>query len=335
MPSLKEVQDKVAAGKNLNEEEVGVLLDDTAPKEEGSPAPGVRIATDVPFFLEPDTEYQAHPYTALFPMMEGEEAAEFGKDVADNGIHDPVTLDMLNRILDGRNREKYGRKAGVKVPAIRIDLPDDKVLDWVLSKNLHRRHLTTGQRAVIAKEIANMGEGGDHSAKLPSGAAAVSQAAAAKALNVSTRSVTTVAAIKKRSPSLHADVKAGKITLGKAARTVRGETPKRRATPKLVAAEIAKADPNAPLSFEEMEASDALKAAAKAAPTGPAADTSAAPAGAAEDESEEGDAEPGPTGRSLNDQSSSGVISAIVRCQLHQSGVFRYFIGKLPLVLRA
>ncbi len=66
-----------------------------------------------------------------------------------------------------------------------------------MSMNVHRRHLTTSQRAFIAAEIATWKPGGDrqskHSANLPDG---ISQPEAAKLLNVSERSVRTAAVVR-------------------------------------------------------------------------------------------------------------------------------------------
>jgi hypothetical protein len=64
-------------------------------------------------------------------------------------------------------------------------------LAFVISKNLKRRHLSTSQRAAIAAEIAKLPQGGDRksdqAANLPFDS--VTQAQAAKMLNVSERSV--------------------------------------------------------------------------------------------------------------------------------------------------
>jgi hypothetical protein len=50
-------------------------------------------------------------------------------------------------------------KSGIKLKA--IEYKGKSLLSFVLSKNLMRRHLTTGQRALIASKLANMPRGGD------------------------------------------------------------------------------------------------------------------------------------------------------------------------------
>ena len=67
---------------------------------------------------------------------------------------------------------------------------------FVVSLNLHRRHLTESQRASVAAKLANMTVGGKetNSANLQN-CAQVSQSDAAKMLNVSTRSVSDAAKV--------------------------------------------------------------------------------------------------------------------------------------------
>jgi hypothetical protein len=83
----------------------------------------------------------------------------------------------------------------------------------VVSKNLIRRYLDTGQRAMIAADLANMSHGGDRSkgqnCTLPI-------EAAAKQLKVSPRTVKTAKAIKKEAEK----VKQGKTKLATAAKIV-------------------------------------------------------------------------------------------------------------------
>ncbi|MEQ1651510.1 MAG: hypothetical protein ABL897_03390, partial [Hyphomicrobium sp.] len=82
-----------------------------------------------------------------------------------------------------------------------VDIDDTQLIDWMVSYNLKRRHLTTTQRAAVAAKIANLKQGGVQSANLPD---AKSQAAAAKQMHVSSRSVGSAVRIAKASPELHA-----------------------------------------------------------------------------------------------------------------------------------
>jgi hypothetical protein len=97
------------------------------------------------------TDLKFHPLAGIFPLMEG---AEFGALVADikaNGLHYPVIL-YDGKILDGRNRYRACLAAGFE-PAVRNG--DNWIGDpasFVISRNIHRRHLTAKQRReLIAK----------------------------------------------------------------------------------------------------------------------------------------------------------------------------------------
>jgi len=72
--------------------------------------------------------------------------------------------------------------------------------EFVISMNLKRRHLDVGQRAAIAAELATMrqGERTDNYKNLPQNCG-MSTASAAKAMNVSTRSVETASHPQSRS----------------------------------------------------------------------------------------------------------------------------------------
>lgn len=67
----------------------------------------------------------------------------------------------------------------------------EAVREKQISKNLKRRHLTTGQRAMVAEQLANMPRGGDRKSEniKVQNCTLVSQEEAAKQLNVSERSV--------------------------------------------------------------------------------------------------------------------------------------------------
>jgi hypothetical protein len=77
-------------------------------------------------------------------------------------------------------------------------------LDWVVSVNLHRRHLDAGQRAIVAAKIANMRLGDNqHSKEVPPiGGTSVSQQEAAKMMNVSLRSVSAAKGVLAAAPDL-------------------------------------------------------------------------------------------------------------------------------------
>jgi hypothetical protein len=85
----------------------------------------------------------------------------------------------------------------------------------VVSLNMIRRHLDTGQRAMIAAELANLPRGGDRS-KVQNCTLKIDDAA--KQLNVSPRTVKTAKAVKEADQALAEEVNQGKTKLSTAAR---------------------------------------------------------------------------------------------------------------------
>lgn len=87
---------------------------------------------------------------------------------------------------------------------------------FVVSLNLHRRHLDESQRALVAKRIATLSHGGDRrsdqAASLP--VETVTQAEAAELLNVSERSIRSAGRVLDTgAPELVAAVESGAVSV--------------------------------------------------------------------------------------------------------------------------
>ena len=98
-------------------------------------------------------QYEDHPYAGLFPLLGEADLAELAKDIKCNGLQEPITL-FEGKILDGRNRYRACLLAGV-APSFRVwaGAGTGSALDYVVSTNLHRRHLTDQQRALVAAGV--------------------------------------------------------------------------------------------------------------------------------------------------------------------------------------
>jgi N6-adenosine-specific RNA methylase IME4/ParB-like chromosome segregation protein Spo0J len=108
-----------------------------------------------------------HPLANIFPLIEGAEFDALVADIAANGLSEAIVL-YEDKILDGRNRYRACLKAGVQHRAMRYRGSDP--LAFVVSKNLHRRHLDESQRAMVAAKLANLRLGDNqHSEGLPIG----------------------------------------------------------------------------------------------------------------------------------------------------------------------
>lgn len=107
-------------------------------------------------------EYQLHPLCTLFPRMSGQEFQSLVDDIKANGQREPIMLHE-GMILDGGNRYRACLEAGIE--PLFMEFGGTNIVSYVLSANLHRRHMTPGQQAAIvasAQDWASAhGRGGD------------------------------------------------------------------------------------------------------------------------------------------------------------------------------
>ena len=97
----------------------------------------------------------------LFPMMAASDLEALAADIAAHGQREPILRDTKGRIIDGRNRERACLMAG-RTPKYRTYTPaqgESEILSLIISRNLHRRHMSDSQRAMVAARIADMQQG--------------------------------------------------------------------------------------------------------------------------------------------------------------------------------
>jgi ParB-like chromosome segregation protein Spo0J len=155
-----------------------------------------------------------HPYSEVFPLIEGAEFDALVADIKANGLREKIWL-YEGKILDGRNRFLACKKAGVK-PLTRKYTGKD-ALAFVVSANIARRHLTVEQRSLAGARIATLQRGDNqHTAR-----AASSQKEVAEKLGVSTDSIQRAKkVIEHGSKALQNAVESGDVPLKKAASVV-------------------------------------------------------------------------------------------------------------------
>ena len=127
-----------------------------------------------------------HEYSKIFPMLEGEQRLDLQRDIRDNGVREPI-VQFNGQILDGRNRYICARESGIEVPVVQFEGSEQEAFDYVISRNLHRRHLTQNQRKSIAGKAATMPRGGDRKSDQTARLRFDSTAATAAKMNVSQR----------------------------------------------------------------------------------------------------------------------------------------------------
>jgi hypothetical protein len=90
-------------------------------------------------------------------MLPADELQRLADDIRENGQRHPVIVDDEGLILDGRNRAAACKMIGVE-PTTALYEGDDPAA-FVLSQNVARRHMTTGQQAMsTALVLADSGK---------------------------------------------------------------------------------------------------------------------------------------------------------------------------------
>lgn len=175
---------------------------------------------------------ELHPLCTLFPRLDGEEFASLVADIKNNGLSEPITVHN-GMILDGGNRYRACMEAGVDPQLIEFD--GVNIVQFVLSKNLHRRHLSAGQRAAIVASTQDWasahGHGGGRnfqSATLHLEKSTSESRAAESGTSVRTQKKADKVA--KADPALAHRVAHGEISLERAAEQV-GEKPRGKNPP--------------------------------------------------------------------------------------------------------
>jgi hypothetical protein len=105
-----------------------------------------------------------HPLADIFPLMEGAEFEELVADIKANGQRHVIFM-LDGMILDGRNRYRACIAAGVKPETVDAAGYSETIKDplaYIISANIHRRHLTAEQkRDLIAKLVKAQPEKSD------------------------------------------------------------------------------------------------------------------------------------------------------------------------------
>ncbi|MBK0020941.1 S-adenosylmethionine-binding protein [Ochrobactrum sp. S46] len=152
--------------------------------------------------------YPAHPLADMFPMIPEADRKLLADDIITFGQRDPIIL-LDGMVLDGRNRQWACGFADVE-PIYEEYIGDDP-LNFVLSKNLHRRHLTESQRALIAAAIVDWERGINQTT---AGGANLPTRRAAERLSISERAVKSAKrVIQQGAPELLDAIRSGKVTI--------------------------------------------------------------------------------------------------------------------------
>ena len=155
-----------------------------------------------------------HPAAELFPVMDEAAFAALVADIAAHGQREPILV-LDGQVIDGRHRLRACEQLGLEPLVRQVSADDGDPFGLVVSLNLHRRHLSEGQRAIIAARLATLPHGRpDANAQI----CAFTQDEAAQHLKVSRRTVQHARAVLDHGiDELQAAVKGGEISVSAAA----------------------------------------------------------------------------------------------------------------------
>ena len=201
--------------------------------------------------------YQFHPLCTLFPNLNEHDAESLAADIRVNGLRDPITLHD-GMILDGGNRYLACLAAGVAPTFVEFD--GGNLVDFVLSVNLHRRHMSQGQQAAIVASAQDWSAAQPARKPYPAAAAGLAKVADRSAQSgASDRTQRMADAVAKKNPDLAKKVAIGEVSLIKAAESVGLTKPRTAAKPEPApkAASPTKTPPEPISELEQDELSDA------------------------------------------------------------------------------
>lgn len=94
---------------------------------------------------------RVHPAGELFPLLQGDEFDALVADIEAHGLIEALWVLPDRTLLDGRNRLRACEQLGIETRH-RVYEGDDPIA-FVMSLNLARRHLTTGQIQFVGLEV--------------------------------------------------------------------------------------------------------------------------------------------------------------------------------------
>jgi N6-adenosine-specific RNA methylase IME4/ParB-like chromosome segregation protein Spo0J len=158
-----------------------------------------------------------HAVAEIFPRMGEAEFVALKNDIAEHGVREPLWI-WRGQIIDGRHRAQACEELGI-VPAVReYDGDESGLVGFVVSLNLHRRHLDESQRAMVAGKLANLRDGQRADLAASIDAPSITQSQAAELLNVSRPSVQRAREVLDHgAPELVAAVERGEVSVSAAA----------------------------------------------------------------------------------------------------------------------
>jgi N6-adenosine-specific RNA methylase IME4/ParB-like chromosome segregation protein Spo0J len=166
-----------------------------------------------------------HPAADLFPLMDAASFQQLKQDIAEHGQLEPVIF-YRGKLLDGRHRWRACHELGIACKRATFQgRTDATAYRFVLSQNLHRRHLTASQRAALALDVLPLfereakqrqGSREDIRERIPESDKGKAAEKVAEMVGVNPRYISDAKRVAQLDPELFTRVRSGDITLPKA-----------------------------------------------------------------------------------------------------------------------
>ena len=94
------------------------------------------------------SKLEPHPLSAIVPQISDEDFGKLAGDISLHGLHHPIVR-YQGKILDGNNRYRVCVLLKIAPKFAEFDGDDAAARNYVISANIHRRHLSSDQRREI------------------------------------------------------------------------------------------------------------------------------------------------------------------------------------------
>lgn len=161
------------------------------------------------------TASKIHPLANLFPTITPDEYEGLKESIRTVGQLEPIWM-LEGQVIDGRARFRACIELGIK-PYIKQHSGND-IAGFVCAQNLHRRHLTAAQRAVLATELLSY-ETAEAEARMVGGTRVPERdrgravTRAARRVGAGKNAVSDLKRIQREHPKLFDEVKNGPLTV--------------------------------------------------------------------------------------------------------------------------
>jgi len=111
-------------------------------------------------YLPIDSIKEDQQYSTLLPTIDAKSYESLKKNIMENGIKVPLIINTNNILLDGYTRLKIARELGLKKVPCLIKHFDNMLEEklFIITVNVHRRHLNTTQRLKLALKALKIKE---------------------------------------------------------------------------------------------------------------------------------------------------------------------------------